>query len=208
MVFGAYLDGLVWELLRTHDLAPPTEPTIDHPYWRGVFWAIWPPRDRVAGLNELHTGRATLVMVWTTASQQALRALADDPTLPAALDALVDGTPLLASTSDLVRLALTKGDRPAVALVDDTASGPTAAHGRAIADAVVATVAPGGELLDATALHHLDRRAAAVIVTHELIWDVVDAYVTGGLIERPSALDDPPWSAELLRPLLLVRRAR
>ncbi|WP_109465126.1 hypothetical protein [Albibacillus kandeliae] len=63
--FGTVMDGFLWRHLRNRIDLPDTRLTADHPYWRGVFWAVYPPVENAIGTNEITLGAATLTMVWS-----------------------------------------------------------------------------------------------------------------------------------------------
>lgn len=78
VLFGHALDGRFWDVLRGQGLLPDTTLSLDHPFWRGAVWAVWPPVPGSAGLNVLAPPGAPLrlCMVWTDATVAALRDLA------------------------------------------------------------------------------------------------------------------------------------
>jgi hypothetical protein len=203
IVFGYVLDGMLWTLLRYRRAVPETTLTIDQPYWRGAFWALWPPRHASAGTNELRTASARLVMTWTPASAAALAHIAGDPALAA--DVLTCGTRVARGAAEIQSAQLqgsAPGDRWRVPAIRTGVDGPLAqAGGRMVLaiEASLASIGPGAGL-DA-ALHVAgvaDPRVATVILAHELIWEIAELLVAERKVERPVvATESQPATAAL-----------
>ncbi len=169
VVFGHAVDGLLWDRLRAHGLAPTTELSIERPYWNGAFWAIYPPITGSAGVNEHAGTEATLVMVWTDTTSRALwelarseagRALTNDPT------AQTDIPVLAADESDALHR-----------------------HSMNIADTIAQILRPDRQaqsLLDA--IPDTDRHESTLILAHELIWEIMEALVAGGHLQPPPGM--------------------
>jgi hypothetical protein len=159
VLFGHGLDGRFWDVLRGQGLLPQTGLTVDHPFWRGAAWAVWPPAAGAAGLNVLAPAGAPLrlCMVWTDATQAALRAFAAQP---ASAQALRSGAGDVLAAPGLRVPVLRPGDavdRLARDLARDIADGFLAAE---------ASLACG--LLPDDLPADLRR----VVLGHELIWQL------------------------------------
>lgn len=186
VVFGHAVDGLLWDRLRVHGLAPTTELSIERPYWNGAFWAIYPPITGAAGVNEHRGTEATLVMVWTDATSSALwdlarseagRALVNDPTAQNDIPVLAaDESDALhrhsVSIADTIAQKL-QADRQAQALLD------------AIPDA--------------------GRHENVLILAHELIWEIMEALVAAGHLQHPPGMRDQNPADQVLSEQLLLR---
>lgn len=185
VVFGHAVDGLLWDRLRAHGLAPTTELSIERPYWNGAFWAIYPPISGAAGVNEWPGSEATLVMVWTDTTSGALwdlarseagRALTTDPT------AQTDIPILAADESDaLHRHSMSIADTIAQILRSDR-------QAQALLDTIPDT----------------DRHESVLILAHELIWEIMEALVAARHLQPPQGMRDQiPADAVLSEQLLL-----
>jgi hypothetical protein len=170
VVFGHAVDGLLWDRLRDCGLVPSTELSIERPFWNGAFWAIFPPVAGGAGVNERSEAAATLIMVWTDATREALWELATseatqrmltDPTGQTAIPALATD-----DSDGIHRHSLNIADTIAQALRSD----PQAA--------VLLEAIPNASLHERT-----------LIVAHELIWDLMEALVTAGHLQQPEPQD-------------------
>ncbi len=188
VTFGHALDGLLWIELEARGRLPPTQLDVDHPYWRGVFWAVFPERPQSAGTNFRRVGSSTLVILWTDDVIDAVRALDDEPGLDEFILAATGGKRIPASTE------FARADRE---LVDDTGRATVPAvepHGpvQRSSEAIAQVTA---DALLGTALQPLieavpgaDRAQAVVVVAHELIWTVTNALVAQGIVELPPLL--------------------
>ena len=186
MVFGHAVDGLLWDRLRTHGLAPTTELSIERPYWNGAFWAIYPPITGSADVNEHSGTKATLVMVWTDTTSRALwdlarseagRALTNDPT------AQTDIPILAADESDaLHRHSMNIADTIAQILRSDR-------QAQALLEAI-----PDADLHE-----------SALILAHELIWEIMEALVSAGHLQPPPGMHDQNPAGTVLTGRLLLR---
>jgi hypothetical protein len=186
VVFGHAVDGLLWDRLRAHGMAPSTELSIERPYWNGAFWAIYPPVEDAAGVNELPGPGATLVVVWTDATVEALRAFAGSEAAQALMrdpTAQTDIPVLVADDGDaLHRHSMSIADTIAQTLRSD-------AHARALLDAI-----PDADLQEST-----------LILAHELIWDIMEALVTTGHLRPPPGMRGQGLTGRALNEQVLLR---
>lgn len=185
VIFGHAVDGVLWDELRGAGMVPSTELSVDRPLWNGAFWAIYPPRDG-AGVNEIRCGDSTLVLVWTPATAAGLEALA--------------------ASADIQQLLADRGRQDMLPVVTINGKDPIHTASVQIAAAIASaldTDPHATELLDL--LSPAPRRTAVVILCHELIWDLMDALETAGLVTRPTGFDDPQATTKTLIEQLLIR---
>lgn len=174
IVFGHALDGLMWSFLAGHGAIPDTHLTPDRPFWNGTFWAIWPPRENPAGVNEARFPGTTLVMVWTTRTEERLKSFARQPGLEAAFRSIAAGSAPTFShgVDNLPRIPVIRPGDPL-----DLQSQALA---RPVADALLSTPLPAIER--ARGPHD-----ARIILGHELIWELADLLQVGSLIPRSAS---------------------
>ena len=209
VVFGYALDTLLWQILTTRAALPATTLTLQQPFWRGAFWAIYPERPDAAGTNELAHGTAHLTMVWTDPVALRLNQLASAPTTLAML-ASIERSP--ASTGvETIRLrcavpgCVAADQVMRVPSIDERAGNPLHDASAAIAGAVSRALLSSGNGHRLIALvPNATREQALVIVAHELIWEVADALVKARIISRPAVLGTTANTASL-EPLLFIR---
>jgi hypothetical protein len=209
IVFGHVLDGMLWTLLRYRRAVPETTLTLEQPYWRGAFWAMWPPRYASAGTNELRTESARLVMTWTPATVEALGQLASDPTLAADLQAAGGRVAQDAAEIQSVHLQSTAtGDRWRVPAIRTGVDGPLAQAGGRMLLAIEASLASVAQREGVGAALRTacfdDSKVATVILAHELIWEITELLVNEGKLERPAVAVEASPTTSALADLMLV----
>lgn len=170
VLFGYVIDGLVWDVLRSGGLLPAGELSVERPYWNGAFWAVYPPRDGAMGTNEIKEPGAGLTMVWTDPTVRAVNRLAETPGLRPALRAAGRDEALVADGGSVWSL---DGGRATIPIVRRREADPVHAIGSRIAAKIVSALLrdiPEGDV---------------VVVAHELIWNLMDALETAGIVRRP-----------------------
>ena len=190
VVFGYALDGLLWDELRKRNALPDTALDLDHPLWKGAFWAIFPERSGTPGTNEDSLGDRTLVSVWTDHTVAPLKGLVQSIT-----DTKADGQGGVRAGLDL--------DLP---VIDNTEGDFVHDRAKAIAVATAATLMDsrmGGEIL--SSIPQASRQQAVLIVAHEFIWDLIERLVELGAIQAPAALNASAPTRMQLQELLFVR---
>jgi hypothetical protein len=196
VVFGYALDGLLWRRLARRNVLPATRLGIDHPFWRGAFWAVHPERVGAAGTNETEEGRASLVTVWTAELAASLRmTTVIGPVRDACrrVDDEHDG--LFASGLPVPVVKARRGD-----LIHRLASRIAAIVARFLLDP------PRGRVLLGL-LPGVAGEVATVIVAHELIWDLMARCVANRIVPEPSAFASGSPTAEQLRSLMFIKVA-
>lgn len=187
VVFGYALDGLLWDELRNRGVLPDTTLDLDHPNWRGAFWAIYPERSGAPGTNEVTLNGSTLVTVWTDRTSTALNeqlASVKPKTASASTIAGVRNLPVLRDTlDDPIHIAAQR-----IATLTATA---------------LLNTSEGSALL--ASIPHASRSQAVVIVAHELIWAMAENLVENGYIVRPAALSAERPTAAQLNQLMFFR---
>jgi hypothetical protein len=210
IVFSYVLDGLLWEKLLSASELHLFDMTPTHPFWNGAFWAISPKRAGVPGTNDVSEDGIILKMLWTDDTGQALNALGSSTAVRSFLKSVAnnkfDSTPIRLTNGtiwELVRangglriptisgksgLIQSKGDRIAVRVASVLRHDPTSI-------AILASIP------------NASPQTALLIVTHELIWDLIDNLVRDGAVQLPGALSrDTKLTPELLRPLVYLIR--
>ncbi len=182
VVFGHALDGVFWDSLRQRGFLPEIELTVEEPFWRGALWAVYPGRTGTSGTNELSVGNNHLVMVWEEGSAEALRDLASHPGTRALLRNITANTHSV-SVASIINDGL---DIPVVSS-DDEIQSMSVDLAEATADAM-----PDGEgsrrlLADSGIVTSAEE--AAVIVAHELIWEMAEMLEGADVVSHPVAGD-------------------
>lgn len=186
VVFGYALDGLVWDELRLRGALPDITLDLDHPIWRGAFWALYPERSGVPGTNEARLGDRTIVSVWTDRTSGPLDTLIGPTEGPAP-------TAVRPWLSRVPTLHAVAGDRI-----------HEAAQQLAVRTASALMDMPDGKALLA-AVPHASRQEAVLILAHEFIWDLMEDLVRVGAIRAPAVLNAVDPTPDQLTPLLFIR---
>jgi hypothetical protein len=181
VVFGHALDGLLWNELRRREMLPSTALSLEHPFWRGAFWASYPKRDFAAGTNEVRAHGVTLTMVWTDDTADALAGLAEAESTLSWLESVAS------ATGDQSTSRRPGGRRPVPLL--------HAGRSTRLSRACEALAARAADLIpDLSACRQLlhntgvgaDAPSAAVIIAHEIIWAVAERMMSEGLFAIPA----------------------
>jgi hypothetical protein len=181
IVFGYALDGTFWEELRRRGPMPNTTLDLDHPFWRGAFWAIYPERTHSLGRNDVVLGARTLIGVWSednveklNAKLQAARASggADLTGLPIVVNR--PGDPVYAAGQRIARVL-------ASALLDSD-------DGRALL----------------TQFPERLRQQAIIVLAHEFIWSIMDELTRSGVLQTSVARSAQHLSDADLRAFLFI----
>jgi hypothetical protein len=184
MVFGYALDGAIWEALGRRTPLPDTALDLDHPFWRGAFWAIYPERTDAPGSNEVRVGPKSLFGVWTNHTVVPLNAALDR----AQANGLTDNLKSLPEITD----------RPGDAVHD---------AGQRIAMKLVGALLDSDDGRAALELFPSALRQQAILaVAHEFIWSTLNQLVRDGAVRTPAALTaELPSDAQTRALMFLVR---
>jgi hypothetical protein len=208
VAFGYALDGSLWNRLALRGAVPDTTLCDARPWWNGAFWAVYPPRESAAGTNLVGCGDAQLVQVWTTTTTARLDALARAAGLTDTVRALLDpaGAEHSGKVVDVtgVTWPLRRPDgRPAIPVVG--VNGPLDRIASRIAD-IVAEALIGTDMATVRAMVPCDdAKTAAVVVAHELIWDITEALVASGAVDLPPSLRNAHTTDEIPVDLLFIK---
>jgi hypothetical protein len=190
VVFGYALDGLLWDELRNRGMLPDTTLDLDHPDWRGAFWAIYPERSGAPGTNEVALNGSTLVTVWTDRTSTALNEQ---------LASIKSRAVSASSMADVGNLPLLR-DKP------DDPIHTAAQHIATLTATALLNTSEGSALL--ASIPHASRSQAVVVLAHELIWAVAEKLVESGYIVPPAALSAERPTAAQLDQLMFLRAPR
>jgi hypothetical protein len=207
VLFSYVLDGLTWDHLQSSKAVlalSDLQITAEHPFWEGTFWALYPKRDTAPGTNSTGPEGITLLMTWTEPVLKQLGALQNAPTLASVLQRAATGDCRHLSVEDTSHntwnLDLPDGSC-AVPVIHDEASDPVYAAGTRIAERIANAV------LDYNAqslIGGVTAQQAHLIETHELILELLDAFVRQKLVEQPAVLRTGADTRGALLPVLVV----
>ena len=65
ILFSYILNGLVWDGFKEKDVLSEREITIEKPFWNGVIWAVYPPRNFTCGTNTISDKGVKFIVNWS-----------------------------------------------------------------------------------------------------------------------------------------------
>ncbi|MDR3792485.1 MAG: hypothetical protein P4L03_03800 [Terracidiphilus sp.] len=210
LTFSYALDGLLWNQLRESHLLPETAPSKEHPFWNGLFWAVYPAQQSHPGTNTITPGTQetpALSLLWTDAVLPKINALQNAPEIEPAINKLGRGECRNLHVTDQQRHAWNFGGedgRCLVPVVRQVAGDPVYDASKALAVQAVAILGKA----DITPLTQLGISAedARVIAAHETIWAILEELEAKHVVQPPAVLSAPELSNETapFMPLMFV----
>jgi hypothetical protein len=209
VLFSYVLDGRTWEVLDAAKAMPDLDMTADHPFWGGLFWAVYPKRTGAPGTNSTSKGKVGICFTWTDRTLTGLSKMQASPGLDSFLESVAQGTPrttpLAYADGGEWRLASADG-KMLVPVIRERAGDPIYEAAGRIADAFATRiqdkdlVAKLGEIAGTT------RNCDTVLIAmHEFIWEALDAYEAEGVVHAPETdSSSAPASESALRKLVLI----
>jgi hypothetical protein len=207
VVFSYVIDGLTWDQLGSDGAVPDLQSTAERPFWDGTFWAVFPKRESAPGTNSTSGDSVRLLMTWTDRVLPGLKPLQSAPDLRRALHRIGAGDcrDLLVEDASHASWPLGAPDGScAVPVIHANPTDSVHAAGTRIAAMLARAVLARDERQviggDVTA------QQAHLIETHELIWELLDALTSRGIVEAPLVLqrDGPSPTPNVLLPLLVI----
>lgn len=190
VVFGYALDGLLWDVLRTRHMLPDTTLDLEHPIWRGAFWAIYPERAGTAGTNETSFDKGALVSVWNDRTLVPLKAHLE----------------VLATLHASGAANSAAGPLPNIPTIRNVSGDPIHDAAADIARLVADELVISDERRKLAAwLPHATQSEALLILAHEFIWDLMDDLQNRGFGKRPDAFDVAHPTPSQLDQLVFLR---
>lgn len=177
VIFSYVLDGLVWDELKAKGIGVPWAVTADHPFWNGLFWAVFPKRSEAPGTDTFANGPVTVRVLWTAKTLPALNRMMNSPEFTAWLK-MNSSLPIRSKMTNFRY----QGEYIRFPVIANDSSDPIFKAGSRMAEKIAERIvvrdwsgfAPG-----------TDRRQAAVIAAHEFIWECLTALRHAGVVTAP-----------------------
>lgn len=192
LLFSYVLDGLVWDELRSTGKLPKLDITVEHPYWAGTFWAVYPKQDAMPGTNTRSEGRASLKMMWNPKVLQQVNEFYAEPQTGKWIGTLAAGAPAS---------QLFAGSQAKPVLVREDRGDPIYTHAAAIAGRIAEAVIATDLAQELPAANESQR---LLIGTHELIWIILADLAAAEEIQPPAVLNAGAKSSSDLAPLMVA----
>lgn len=205
VMFSYVLDGLTWDRLQSREAIPRMKITAGHPFWDGTFWALYPKRKDAPGTNTVDGDGITLRMTWTDPVLKQVNALLDAPALTSAMQKAAKSNCQHLSVEDKARNKWDfglPGGWCAFPVIQESGSDPIHAASMKIADRIAKAVLDQDmqDLVNGGATV----QQAHLIETHELLWEVLDAFERQDLVHQPPVLRTGSATTSTLLPLLVL----
>jgi hypothetical protein len=195
IAFSYVLDGLLWEQLKKMGKMSDVEPNIDHPYWNGTFWAVFPKPASAPGTNSFTKSGVELQMMWKNDVVRFYQPVADDPEIGRWLESLGSaphGVALPPPNNKLIARAI---------VINERNSDPLYLEGLSIAQSVADILASQDFSDIMSAQSDSDR---VIIAAHEFIWRALDEISRQPGFGEPAALARGTDKLSDVAPLLIV----
>lgn len=193
ILFSYVLDGLTWDIWEEGGQIEEREVSLERPFWDGHVWAVTPERFDLVGTNKISDDRGALVVTWSHAAIPSMVPFVTDwPAVEALFEAFVDDRQVGDRAREVFAPYGLFDDSGGLTIpvVDSRGSDPLHIRGQRIAETLAVAVP---EALDLAFLRgrfgFRSESQALVVGYHELMWDVLDALVERGVVERPAVLD-------------------
>lgn len=190
-LFSYVLDGKLWNSLESTGNLPNTDISIEHPFWSGTFWAVYPKQDDMPGTNSRRVGDAAADFLWSPATVSESNKLQSSDAVMSWLKALSDHSPAAALPFS--------GTAPLV--IREYANDPIFTAGVHMANQIGPVL---GSADFSAELPQADASQRLLIATHEFIWILLADLVRTHRIGIPPVLSKGPSQPSDLAPVILA----
>ena len=196
VIFSYVIDGLVWRYLEGQKLLTPRTIEAERPFWAGEVWALYRPRTFSCGTNSISDRGISLNVNWSDASiSRMLPFVTDFKNLGRMFDDYAASGKVVDTTAKRIfspfHLFDAKGEFT-IPIITEDKSNRLYMVSMGLSERIARAVL---NILDVTSLctryNFRDAQQTLVIVYHEIMWDLMDAYESKGLLEKPVAFADP-----------------
>ena len=196
VIFSYVIDGLVWRYLEGQKLLTPRIIEAETPFWAGEVWALYRPRTFSCGTNSVSDRGISLNVNWSDASiPRMLPFVVDLKNFGRMFDDYAASGRVVDTSARRIfspfNLFDAKGEFTVPIITEDKSNRlymVSMELSVRIAQAVIKN-------LDVASLrtkyNFRDAQQTLVIVYHEIMWDLMDAYESRGLLDKPIAFADP-----------------
>jgi hypothetical protein len=196
MIFSYVVDGLVWKKLEEMRFITTRTIRSENPYWAGEVWALHRPRAFSCGTNTISDQGTSICVNWSGASIPKMRPfVADFKTLGRMFDDYVAFGKVRDTSALRVFASFGLFDSEGnftIPVVVEAQSNPLYRAAATLSDRIIRTVLASVNMSILRQKYSFrDEQQTLVIVYHEIMWDLMDAYEARGLLKKPIAFSDP-----------------
>lgn len=196
ILFSYVLDDLVWRIFENDSLIQKRKITIDKPFWSGILWAIYPPRDFSCGTNSISSKGVTLKINWSKAANKKInRLFADWDIFGQMFNELVEKGKVETEQAQKAFMRFNLVDSSGnftIPVITENKDNRLYQISLDISQEVNKFVL---QLIDLKEIRKEfdfpDEEHALVISYHELMWELLDFFEQQGHIKKPIAFENP-----------------
>jgi hypothetical protein len=199
ILFSYVLDELVWRKFKELGYMQERNITAENPFWKGVIWAVYPPRDFSCGTNKISDKGISINVNWT---QQAIKNM---------LPFVSDWKNLLKMFDDYTQFGIVKdagvrkvfdkfnlynaSGRFTIPVIIESNESTLYEDCGVLSDKAAGNMFKFFDLTGLTKeFGFISDEEALVIFYHELMWEMLDYYEKNGVIKKPIAFSNPDES--------------
>ena len=215
LIFSYVVDGLVWRYLEAKKLLTPRTIGPESPIWAGEVWALHRPRSFSCGTNKIRDRGISINVNWSEASIPKMWPfVADIKNLERMFEDYATSNRIMDTTAKRVfspfNLFNSKGEFT-VPIITETKTNRLYTASVELSQRIAETVLSSLDITSLRASYNLrDASQALVVVYHEIMWDLMDAYERKGILKKPVAFADPAHtrSADISDLIFIVREEK
>ncbi len=196
ILFSYILDGLVWDGFKEKHVLSEREITIEKPFWNGVIWASYPPRNFTCGTNSVSDKGVQFNVNWSkVAIKKMLPFVADWGNFEKMFHDFIEKGKVESEDAKKVfgpfNLFDSNGRFTVPIIVEkkeDSLYKISLALSKKICEQVLEVIHSEKFTKD---FCFQDKEEALVIAYHELMWELLEYFEQKGLIQKPIAFANP-----------------
>ncbi len=196
ILFSYVIDGLVWDRFIEKEILKEREITVEEPFWSGVIWAVYPPRDFSCGTNSISDQGVSLNVNWSEKTiKKMIPFVADWKNLGKMFDDFLQKGKVEDENAKKVfsPFNLFNSSGQFTIPIIEEKKGNTLYEICFLISEKIAKEVP--KLLNLSELKEAfdfrNEEQTLVIVYHELMWDLLNYFEEQNLIQKPIAFANP-----------------
>jgi hypothetical protein len=196
ILFSYVIDGLVWDRFIEKEILKERKITVKEPFWNGVIWAVYPPRDFFCGTNSISDQGVSLNVNWSEKTiKKMIPFVADWKNLGKMFDDFLKKGKVEDENAKKVfsPFNLFNSSGQFTIPIIEEKKGNTLYEICFLISEKIAKEVPEllnlSELKEAFDFHNEEQ--TLVIIYHELMWDLLDYFEEQNLIQKPIAFANP-----------------
>ena len=196
ILFSYVLDGLVWDLFIERNKLNKREITNEKPFWSGVVWASYPPRDFSCGTNSISDQGVSLNVNWSEKTiKKMIPFVADWENFGKMFDDYLEIGKVDNEKAKQVFLPFglfNSSGEFTIPVIEEIKGNSLFEISYIIADEIAQQVSLLINLSELkNSFEFVDEEQTLVIAYHEIMWDLLKYFEEQNLIQKPVAFANP-----------------